>query len=41
MNEVASKKGLKGFELVKNILIEPASFLEKKILTNTMKIQRH
>lgn len=35
------KKGLKGFELAKNIFIEPTSFEAKQIVTNTLKVQRH
>jgi len=32
---------LKGFEQAKNIYLEPSPFMNKGILTNTMKIQRH
>jgi long-chain acyl-CoA synthetase len=41
MNDIGRKKGLKGFEVAKNIYIEPVGFQSKEILTNTMKIQRH
>ena len=40
MNATAKENGLKSFEEAKNIYIEPKPFLEKGILTNTMKIQR-
>lgn len=41
MNNIAKVEGLKSFEQAKNIYIEPAGFMMKGILTNTMKIQRH
>lgn len=41
MNTVGKQKGLKSFEQAKNIYLEPKSFQEKEIVTNTMKIQRH
>lgn len=40
MSETAKESGLKSFEEAKNIYLEPLPFLEKGILTNTMKIQR-
>lgn len=40
MNEVGRREGLNGFELAKNIYLEPESFLARKILTNTMKLIR-
>ena len=41
LNAVGKEGGLQGFEQVKNIYLETSSFLEKGIVTNTMKIQRH
>lgn len=41
MNAIAKKKGLKSFEMAKNIYLETTSFQEKDIVTNTMKVQRH
>lgn len=41
MNETGKENGLKSFELAKNIHIEIVPFLNRGILTNTMKIQRH
>ncbi len=41
MNNAGKKGGLKGFEMAKNIYIEPVGFHSKQILTNTMKVQRH
>lgn len=41
INEIGKKKGLKSFEMAKNIYIEPLGFQSKDILTNTMKVQRH
>jgi long-chain acyl-CoA synthetase len=38
---VGKQGGLKGFEMAKNIHLEPAGFMARGILTNTMKIQRH
>ena len=41
MNALGNQKGLKSFEQAKNIYLEPKSFQEKEIVTNTMKLQRH
>lgn len=41
MNSVGKKQGLNGFELAKNIYLEPNGFLSKQILTNTMKLIRY
>lgn len=41
INEVAKKGGLNGFELAKNIYLEPNPFVTKKIMTNTLKIIRY
>jgi long-chain acyl-CoA synthetase len=41
MNEVGRREGLNGFELAKNIYLEPESFMARKILTNTMKLIRY
>lgn len=41
MNNISKAEGLKSFEQAKNIHMEPAGFMMKGILTNTMKIQRH
>lgn len=41
LKAIGKQAGLKGFEQVKNIYLEPSPFLSKGILTNTMKIQRH
>lgn len=40
MNAVGKKEGLNGFELAKNIHLEPKGFLARNILTNTMKLIR-
>lgn len=40
MNAAGRKEGLHGFELAKNIYLEPKGFLAKGILTNTMKLIR-
>jgi long-subunit acyl-CoA synthetase (AMP-forming) len=40
MNTVGRKEGLNGFELAKNIYLEPKGFLARGILTNTMKLIR-
>jgi long-chain acyl-CoA synthetase len=40
MNNVGRKQGLNGFELAKNIYLEPKGFMFKNILTNTMKLIR-
>lgn len=41
MNSVAKREGLNGFEMAKNIYLEPNGFLSKGILTNTMKLIRY
>jgi len=41
LNKIGKEAGLQSFEQAKNIFIEPAPFLTKGIMTNTMKIQRH
>jgi len=41
MNKVAKNEGLKGFEMARNIYLEPIGFMMRGILTNTMKIQRY
>jgi long-chain acyl-CoA synthetase len=41
MNKIAKEVGLKGFEMARNIYLEPVGFLARGILTNTMKLQRH
>jgi long-chain acyl-CoA synthetase len=40
LNDIGRKGGLNGFELAKNIFLEPTSFLSQKLLTNTLKIIR-
>ena len=40
LNRVGKEEGLMSFQQAKNIVIDPESFGEKKILTNTMKLQR-
>ena len=40
LNEVGKREGLHGFELAQNIWLEPLPFVEKGILTNTMKLIR-
>lgn len=40
MNTVGRQAGLNGFELAKNIYLEPRGFLSLNILTNTMKLIR-
>lgn len=41
INRLGKSEGLNGFELAKNIYLEPKGFLFKKnILTNTMKLIR-
>jgi long-chain acyl-CoA synthetase len=39
--DFGKKSGLNSFEQVKNIHLEHIPFMEKKILTNTMKLQRY
>lgn len=39
--EFGKKSGLNTFEQAKNIYLESSLFMEKKILTNTMKLQRY
>lgn len=41
LNKVGKEAGLQSFEQAKNIYLDPAPFMTKAILTNTMKIQRH
>lgn len=41
LNEHGKKNGLQSFEQAKNVYFEPQPFLNKGILTNTMKLQRH
>ena len=41
MNGVGKREGLNGYELAKNIHLEPNGFLSKGILTNTMKLVRY
>ncbi len=41
MNSVGKREGLNGYELAKNIYLEPNGFLSKNILTNTMKLIRY
>lgn len=41
LNEFASAEGLESVEQPKNVYLEPLSFQEKGILTNTLKLQRH
>jgi len=41
LNKVGKEAGLAGFEQAKNIYLDHQSFVEKGIVTNTMKIQRH
>ena len=38
--ELGKKSGLNTFEQAKNIYLESTPFMDKKILTNTMKLQR-
>ena len=38
--DLGKKSGLNTFEQAKNIYLESVSFADKKILTNTMKLQR-
>ena len=40
LNTLGKKEGLYGFEMAKNIYFEPEGFLDKGILTNTMKLIR-
>ena len=40
LNELGKKSGLNSLELAKNIYLESISFMDKNILTNTMKLQR-
>lgn len=39
--DFGKKSGLNTFEQAKNIYLESSPFMEKKILTNTMKLQRY
>ena len=39
--DFGKKSGLNTLEQSKNIYLESSPFMEKKILTNTMKLQRH
>lgn len=41
LTKVGKEAGLAGFEQAKNIFLDPQSFVERGIVTNTMKIQRH
>ena len=41
LNKEARGKGLYGFELAKNVHLEPESFMVKGVLTNTLKIIRY
>ena len=40
LDSVGKKNGLHSFEQAKNVYLEPEPFLNKGILTNTMKLQR-
>ena len=40
MNDVGKKHGLLGFEQCKNIAIEEKSFMDRGILTGSMKLRR-
>ena len=40
LNNHGKKEGLYGFEMAKNVYFEPKEFLNKGILTNTMKLIR-
>ncbi len=41
LNKIGKEAGLQSFEQAKNIYLEFEPFMNKGILTNTMKIQRH
>jgi long-chain acyl-CoA synthetase len=41
LNKIGKEAGLQGFEQAKNVYIEPQPFMNKGILTSTMKIVRH
>ena len=41
INETGKQNGLKGFEQARNIYLQTVPFMNRGILTNTMKIQRH
>ena len=41
LTKVGKEAGLAGFEQAKNIYLDPQSFTEKGIVTNTQKVQRH
>ena len=40
LNTIGKAEGLHGFELAQNIWLEPLPFVDKGILTNTMKLIR-
>ena len=40
LNALGKKEGLNSFEMAKNVYFEPVGFLDKGILTNTMKLIR-
>lgn len=41
LNQIGKVAGLQSFEQVKNLHIEPETFMARGIVTNTMKVQRH
>jgi long-chain acyl-CoA synthetase len=41
ISNTGKKEGLNGFEIAKNIFLEPQGFIFKGILTNTMKLIRY
>jgi len=41
LNAIGKQAGLQGFEQAKNIHLDTQPFINRGILTNTMKIQRH
>ena len=41
LTKVGKEAGLAGFEQAKNIYLDSQSFVERGVVTNTMKIQRH
>lgn len=40
LNAIGKREGLNSLEMAKNIYLETQPFIDKNILTNTMKLQR-